>query len=216
MSDSHAGPLAHHFEDLEQQHEANAIGMWAFLLSEIMFFGGLFAAYIYYRSRYPVEFAEASSHLDVTLGTVNTAILIGSSLTMALAVRAAEHGKNGSCIRWLVATILLAGGFLGVKAVEYSHKWHEHLFPGASFQYRGTSMEHVEVFFALYFPMTGMHALHMIIGIGLMIAVAWRAKQGVYSKDNAIGVEVLGLYWHFVDLVWIFLFPLLYLLGRHV
>ncbi len=215
MADPSTIPLAHHFEDQEQQHETTAIGMWAFLLSEVMFFGGLFTAYLVYRNRYPEAFLEASGKLDVTLGTLNTAVLIGSSLTMALAVRAAHMGSRGGVVRWLLATIIAAGIFLGVKAVEYSHKFHDGLVPGANYAFKGTASADTELFFALYFGATGMHALHMVIGVGLMAVVAWRWRPNnvVQHPD---GVEVLGLYWHFVDLVWIFLFPLLYLLGRHV
>lgn len=214
MADA-ASHLAHHFEDLEQQNEAVGLGMWLFLVSEIMFFGGLFAAYLVYRSLDPAAFAAGSHHLDVTLGTFNTAVLIGSSLTMALAVRAAQTGQRRSTVRMLLATLGFAVVFLGVKAVEYGSKFSHGLVPGPDFALRGTEEAGAELFFGLYFAMTGMHALHMVIGMVVMAIIAVRAHQGRYTPRNYMGVEVMGLYWHFVDLVWIFLFPLLYLLGRH-
>jgi cytochrome c oxidase subunit 3 len=212
---AHGGPLAHHFEDLEQQHETCSLGMWAFLAQEVMFFGGLFATYLVYRHMYPEAYFEGSSHLDVALGTFNTAVLIGSSLTMALAVRAAQLGRRGGTAGFIVLTMLLGLVFLGVKAVEYQHKFHDGLIPGVAWHPTTQTPEGSNVFFALYFVMTGMHALHMVIGLVIMVFVALRALRGHYSPQNYVGVEILGLYWHFVDLVWIFLFPLLYLLSRH-
>ncbi len=212
-SASAASPgLAHQFESLEQQREAAAIGMWAFLVQEVMFFGGLFTTYLVYRALHPAAFAEGSSHLPVALGTFNTAVLIGSSLTMALAVRAAQLGRGGGTALFLVATMLLACVFLGVKAVEYQDKWEHALIPGVRWAPAPGADPHLNLFFALYFVMTGMHALHMVIGLGLMAVVAVRAARGAFSAAQHGLVECLGLYWHFVDLVWIFLFPLLYLL----
>jgi cytochrome c oxidase subunit 3 len=210
------GPLAHHFEDLEQQHESASLGMWAFLVTEVMFFGGLFAGYAVYRHGYPEAFAAASGMLDPTLGGLNTAVLIGSSLTMVLAVRAAQLGRSRAIAGWLAATILLGGVFLGVKAVEYSHKFHDHLVPGPSFQFPGPDGRAAEIFFSLYFTMTGLHAAHMVIGIGLLTVLLLQARKGRYTPGYHTPVEVSGLYWHFVDIVWIFLFPLLYLIGRHI
>ncbi len=212
---SEAGALAHHFESLEQQHEAAALGMWAFLVQEVMFFGGLFTAYLVHRHLYPGAFAEGSAHLPVELGTLNTAVLIGSSLTMALAVRGAQLGLRRATAGWIAATMLLAFVFLGVKAVEYADKWHHALIPGVRWAPEAGADPHLHIFFALYFVMTGMHALHMLVGLLLMAVVAVRALRGRYTSANATGVEILGLYWHFVDLVWIFLFPLLYLLHGH-
>ena len=213
MSNSPSG-LAHQFESLEQQNATVGIGMWAFLVQEVMFFGGLFAAYAIYRGIHTDAFVQGSSHLNVVLGTFNTAVLIGSSLTMALAVRCAQLGQARRIAAWIAATVGLALVFLGVKVVEYSAKYEDGLIPGVSWhpenEEPGTS-----IFYGLYFTMTGMHALHMIIGLVIMGIVALRALRGRYSARNHAGVEILGLYWHFVDLVWIFLFPLLYLLGRH-
>jgi cytochrome c oxidase subunit 3 len=225
LSTNVAGPLpdgrgsvlpAHHFDDLDQQHEAAQLGMWVFLITEIMFFGGLFAAYTVYRSQYHDAFAAASRHLDISLGAFNTAVLIGSSLTMALAVHAAQLGKKRAIITYLVLTILLGSVFLAVKAVEYTHKWHEHLVPGHGFQFADAALSRpAELYFSLYFAMTGMHALHMVIGVGIMLVMIRMACRDRFSAAHYSPVEVSGLYWHFVDIVWIFLFPLLYLIERH-
>ena len=211
----HDAAVAHHFDDAEQQHEASALGMWVFLATEVMFFGGLFAAYVVYRSFFPEAFAEASNHLDVRLGTFNTAVLIGSSLTMALGVHAGQLGRPRGIVGWLVGTIALGSVFLGIKAWEYGHKFHEHLVPGPHFAWHGPDPGHAEIFFGLYFTMTGVHALHMVIGIGLLSWLVRNARRGRFSAAYSTPVELTGLYWHFVDIVWIFLFPLLYLIGRH-
>ena len=206
------GVLAHHFETLEQQNQSAALGMWAFLVQEVMFFGGLFTVYLVYRTLHPAAFMQGSAHLPVDLGTFNTAVLIGSSLTMALAVRCAQLGQGKKAALFIYATMALALVFMGVKGVEYSHKWHDSLVPGLKWQPEAGADPHLNLFFALYFVMTGCHALHMLIGLVLMVFVARKAWRGGYSSANFLGVECLGLYWHFVDLVWIFLFPLLYLL----
>ena len=214
----HAGPreLQHHFDSMEQQRDASSLGMWVFLVTEILFFGGLFLVYTVYRSQYPLAFAEASRHLDITLGTFNTAVLIISSLTMALAVYSAALGRRKAIIAFLLATMALGGVFLGVKAVEYAHKFHDHLVPGPGFRFPGAGARQAEIFYSLYFAMTGLHAAHMIIGIGLLTVLVLQARKGRYGPDYYTPVEVSGLYWHFVDIVWIFLFPLLYLIGRHL
>jgi cytochrome c oxidase subunit III len=214
-STAEGGTLAHHFESHAQQKEAAALGMWSFLVQEVMFFGGLFTVYLVYRSLHPAAFLEGSAHLSMELGTLNTSVLIGSSLSMALAVRAAQLGRGRSAALSIVLTMALAGVFLGIKAVEYGHKWHDALIPGVRWAPGAESDPHLNLFYALYFVMTGCHALHMLIGLGLMLVVARKAWRGGYSPANHLGIECLGLYWHFVDLVWIFLFPLLYLLGRH-
>jgi len=214
VSESSAAGVAEHFVDGRQQTQTAKIGMWAFLAQEVMFFGGLFCAYIVYRAKFPAGFAEASHHLDIALGAVNTAVLLGSSLTMALAVREAQLDRRRGVARFIAVTFALALVFLAIKYVEYAHKFHDHLVPGHGFDVERFA-DGAELFYGLYFVMTGMHALHMIVGLVLMVFVARRALEGRYSPQNYIGVEVLGLYWHFVDLIWIFLFPLLYLLGRH-
>ena len=214
------GELAHHFVTIDQQNQTASIGMWAFLVQEVMFFGGLFTVYLVYRMMYPGAFFEGSHHLaegaGLILGTANTAVLIGSSLTMALAVRAGQLGNKGQIAGYIAATFVLALVFLGVKAYEYGHKYHDGLIPGIAWSPAAGSDPNLNLFFGLYFTMTGMHALHMVVGLVLMVFVAARALRGRYTPKNYIGVEILGLYWHFVDLVWIFLFPLLYLLNRHV
>jgi cytochrome c oxidase subunit 3 len=201
---------------MEQQRDASSLGMWVFLVTEILFFGGLFLAYTVYRSEYARAFAEASRHLDITLGTFNTAVLIVSSLTMALAVFSASTGRRRALILFLIATMVLGGVFLGVKAVEYGHKFHDHLVPGPHFRFPGPYARQAEIFYSLYFAMTGLHAAHMIIGIGILTVLVLQARKGRYGPDYYTPVEVSGLYWHFVDIVWIFLFPLLYLIGRHI
>jgi cytochrome c oxidase subunit 3 len=205
----------HHFENLDQQKDASSLGMWLFIAQEIMFFGGLFLAYTTYRALYGHAFAEASSHLDWKLGAFNTAVLIGSSLTMAMAVHAAALGHRKAIAAWLIATILLGGVFLGVKVVEYGEKFEHHLVPGPHFQYEGPDAPQAQIFFSLYFAMTGLHALHMIVGIPILGYMAWRGWQGRFGPEYHTPVELTGLYWHFVDIIWIFLFPLLYLLGAH-
>jgi len=208
--------LQHHFDNLDQQFEASALGMWLFLVTEILFFGGLFAAYMIYRLMYPRAFAEASHELDILLGGVNTAVLIGSSLTMAMAVWSAQLGKRSGQLLFLALTIGLGLVFLGIKAVEYSHKFEHHLVPGPNFRFEAAHDPiHSQLFFSLYFVMTGLHALHMVIGIAIMSVLFVMAWLGRFTKAYHTPVEVSGLYWHFVDIVWIFLFPLLYLIDRH-
>ena len=230
--------LQHHFQNMEQQREAGTLGMWVFLVTEIMFFGGMFFAYTLYRTTYPAAFASASNHLDLTLGAVNTVVLILSSLTMALAVYSAQTGKRRNLIICLVLTIFLGLGFLGIKAVEYHDKYVDHLIPGQLIpgnpfnphvQEHGTAFDkhklhllsgatvrNVEMFYWIYFAMTGMHAVHMIIGVGIMLVLLYMSWKGRFGPEYHSPVEISGLYWHFVDIIWIFLFPLLYLLGRHL
>jgi len=207
--------LHHQFDTTLQQKEAASFGMWLFLVTEALFFGGLFCAYTIYRWSYPESFTAASRTLNIQLGTFNTAVLIGSSLTMALAVRAAQLGKNKLCALLLALTILLGAVFLGVKAKEYADKFEHHHVPGPTFHFEGEGASHAQMYFCLYFAMTGLHAFHMIIGAGLLTFVIVQALRNKYSPSNYNFVEGVGLYWHFVDLVWIFLFPLLYLIGRH-
>ena len=209
------GPaLAGQFEDLEQQQDASWLGMWVFLLTEVMFFGGMFAGYAVYRAAYPAAFGDASRHLDLPLGAINTAVLICSSLTMALAVHHAQRGARRHLTAFLVLTLLLGVTFLGIKAVEYTHKFEQHLVPGRSFLYEEGTARHAELFFVFYFALTGMHGLHMVIGVGLLAVLAVRAWRGRLAPPRVAPVELSGLYWHFVDIVWIFLFPLLYLISR--
>jgi cytochrome c oxidase subunit 3 len=210
---AHHPALKHYFPDLHEQREASSLGMWLFIAQEIMFFGGLFLAYTVYRSLYPEAWAEASHHLNWRMGAINTAVLIGSSLTMALAVHAAALGHRRQIVAWLVSTVLLGSVFLGVKVVEYSDKFRHHLVPGPHFEFPGPHGGQAQIFYSLYFAMTGLHAAHMIIGIPIILTIAWFAHRGRYDAQYYTPVELTGLYWHFVDIIWIFLFPLLYLVG---
>lgn len=223
--------LRHHFETEEQQREAGTFGMWLFLLTEIMFFGGMFFAYLLYRNWYYDAFVVASNQLSIPLGGTNTAVLITSGFFMALGVWAAEVRKKGLLVLFLVLTIAFGAVFLGIKYVEYHEKWEKHHVPGASFDVKEFVNPHAyglnekplppdmaqktQIFFSLYFAMTGMHALHMIIGIGLLFWLLARAQRGDFSSGYVAPIENFGLYWHFVDIVWLFLFPLLYLINRH-
>jgi len=221
----------HHFETQEQQREAGTFGMWLFLLTEIMFFGGLFFSYLLYRNWYYDAFVVASNQLSVPLGGANTAILITSGFFMALGVWAAEVKKKGLLVLFLVLTMLFGIAFIGVKADEYHEKWEKHHIPGDHFDVSefvnphayGLKEEplppdqaaHTQIFFSLYFAMTGLHALHMIIGLGILIWLTLRAHRGDFTAGYVAPIENFALYWHFVDIVWLFLFPLLYLINRH-
>jgi len=211
----HSAQVAHQFEDAEQQHEASTLGMWAFLITEVMFFGGLFAGFFVYVLGHTQAFAEGSRHLDLTLGTINTVVLLGSSLTMALAVRSAQEGRRQGQVLFLILTMTLGLAFLGIKGLEYAHKFEQHLVPGPLFRMDGPHAQFAQLFFSFYFAMTGVHALHMIVGVGLLAWLLVNALRGRYSAEYFTPIEVSGLYWHFVDVVWIFLFPTLYLVARH-
>lgn len=277
----HEPGLQHQFEDMRQQEESVSIAMWAFLAQEIMFFGGLFTAYLVFRSRFPMAFAAGSNHLDEFMGGLNTLVLIVSSLTMALAVYFAQKGNRNLQVVMIVLTMFFGTVFLGVKAIEYTDKYNHGLVPATGwnkkvkedpaaphvkeadctqvghggddhyvnpkgeFQWKDCSlvklgMDHnylteaekigyftngeidankfrdkVRIFYYIYFVMTGLHALHMIIGLGIMLWLLLKAFAGTFTSKYYSPVEIAGLYWHFVDIVWIFLFPLLYLLGRH-
>ena len=213
--------LKHHFANEEQQKDASTIGMWVFLVTEIMFFGGMFLAYFVYRQAYPAAFASASNNTNYLLGAANTTVLICSSLTMALGVHYASKGNQKLLQLFLVLTLLLGGVFLGVKAFEYHDKWVKHEVPGAHFDCREEGTEkpcvdagHAPLFFALYFGMTGLHASHMIVGFGILLVLIAQARKGRFTAKWYTPIEMFGLYWHFVDIVWIFLFPLLYLIDR--
>ena len=215
MPDGHAASaLAHQFEDLEQQHEAASLGMWVFLATEVMFFGGLFAGYTIYRDLYLAGFSAGSHLLNVTIGAINTAVLICSSLTMALAVRAAQLGKKISLVTFLICTLLLGLAFILIKlTLEWRHDYLEGFAPGLNFTFAGPPAKSVELFFCFYFLMTGVHALHMVVGVGILTVLVGLAWKGRFGPDRFNTVETAGLYWHFVDIVWIFLYPLLYLIG---
>jgi cytochrome c oxidase subunit 3 len=205
--------LAEQFDDLEQQHQAATFGMWVFLITEVMLFGGMFTAYTAYRFVYSEGFAEGSRHMSIVLGSVNTVVLIVSSLTMALAVHSAQTGSRRKLVGCLGVTLVLGLAFIGIKAVEYWQHYQEGLVPGLRFTFEGPLARPVELFFLFYFIMTGIHAVHLTIGVGLVATLLVLARRGHFSPAAHSPVEVIGLYWHFVDMVWIFLLPLLYLFG---
>jgi cytochrome c oxidase subunit 3 len=200
--------VAHHFESLEQQRDIGALGMWLFLGSEILFFGGIFTAYAVLRSRNPSGFAAGSRELSAWLGAVNTAVLLTSSLTMALAVWAAQTGKRQALQGFLALTLFFGTAFLGIKMYEWHHEYVEHLVPGEAFGHDRS----MELFFVFYFSITGLHALHMIVGLAVLGVQLVLALRGPFGVADYMPIELAGLYWHFVDIVWIFVFPLLYLL----
>jgi cytochrome c oxidase subunit 3 len=244
----HHPALAHQFDSMQQQQEASTFGMWVFLLTEIMMFGGLFTAYLIYRIKYYDAFVAGSTSISVSWGFANTLVLIGSSFTMAMAVWTAQTGRRKGQIWFLIGTMILGAAFLGVKAKEYYDKWDECHIPGhvigkgfntwggcsATDSKLGSIADEIrerdpkvsevsaqqtarqtEIFFSFYFAMTGLHAFHMIIGLGLLSWLLWRAWRGEFGPEYYTPMELGGLYWHFVDIVWIFLFPLLYLISRH-
>jgi cytochrome c oxidase subunit III len=223
--DIHNPALLHHFATEEQQKDASNLGMWVFLATEVMFFGGLFCAYLIYRRWYFGDFAAASSTIKVQLGAINTAVLICSSLTVVLAIWAAQTSRRAIMLAMLALTMLFGVTFLGIKAVEYKEKFDEHHVPGATFSFdheeipsqpgQYANPRHAEIFFALYFIMTGLHALHMIVGLGIFTWLLWMGWKGRFTPQYHTPLEIGGLYWHFVDIVWIYLFPLLYLIDRH-
>jgi cytochrome c oxidase subunit 3 len=230
MSSAEHEVLAHHFENLEQQHEAASLGMWVFLGTELMVFGGLFTGYTVYRWLYPEAFAAASRELNVWFGGVNTLVLLTSSLTMALGVRAAQTGRRHVLVRMLLLTALLGATFLVIKGFEYYADYRDDLVPGLAFDMdderwvppepvsgeRALFPQHVKLFLVFYYVMTLLHALHLTIGIAILLVLAALAWRGRFTPDYYSPVDVGGLYWHFVDVVWIFLLPLLYLIGtRH-
>jgi cytochrome c oxidase subunit III len=239
------GELYGQFQTLEQQKETAALGMWIFLVTEVLFFGGMFLTYTINRKAYSVAFGMGSNTLDITLGTINTVVLIVSSLTMAMAVWSAQTGKKRWVTGFLIATLVLGSTFLGIKVIEYTQKFEHHLIPGYHFDisYCGknptactdlsakdreteekelTAAEredpelnnHAQLYFSLYFGMTGLHALHMIVGAGLLLWLLKESFKGRFGPSYNTPVEIVGLYWHFVDIVWIYLFPLLYLIDR--
>ena len=206
--------VAEQFDDIEQQRDAAKLGMWIFLATEVLFFGGLFLGYTVYRFTYGDVFIDASRRLNVLLGATNTAVLLISSLFMALAVRAAKLDQRRQLIRLLLGTALLGLVFMSIKTVEYHKDFVDHLVPGPHFEWSSKDPQNTELFFWIYFAMTGLHAIHVTVGIGVLLVLALLAWRGKFAKRNYNPVEIVGLYWHFVDIVWVFLFPLLYLVGH--
>lgn len=208
----HDPTLQHHFSTKEQQFEASKIGMWLFLVTEILLFGGLFVGFGLMQSRFPEAFVQAHHHLDRSLGAVNTVVLLVSSFSMVMAVWAARNSKQKLLVGMLLVTLACASVFLGVKYLEYSHKFHEGLLPGKFYHHQGDTVPNQFVFFSFYFMMTGLHGIHIVGG---MLAMTWlliRSLRGHFNANYYTPVDLVGLYWHLVDLIWIYLFPLLYLI----
>jgi len=208
----HPPHLKHYFVSSEQQFDAAKLGMWLFLITEILLFSGMFVAYAVYRIWYPETYAEAATELNPWLGGLNTLVLLTSSLTVALSINCAMRDDRSGIVRNLILTVALAGVFMVVKYFEYSHKFHLGIFPGGNYTFEGLEAAHVPIFFSIYFVMTGIHGVHVLVGMGLLSWLAVRAHRGDFNSEYYTPVELSGLYWHLVDIIWIFLFPLLYLI----
>ncbi len=204
--------VAHHFADSEQQAESSKMGMWIFLLTEVLFFGGLFCAYVIFRAWKPDMFYEAHKTLSMSMGATNTVVLIVSSVTMALAIRAMQLGDKIKTLAYLWSTMALAGVFLVIKYFEYAHKFHVGQLPGQFYTYTGVEGTNPHVFFSVYFAMTGLHGIHVIAGMIAIGWLIWRTQKNHFNANYYTPIEMTGLYWHLVDLIWIFLFPLFYLI----
>lgn len=205
--------VARHFEAPEQQRAAATLGMWLFLATEVMFFGALFFGHAICRVRFPDAFAEASRRTDVVLGTLNTAVLLTSSVSVALAVHAASVRARKLTVTFLLIAVALGAAFMGIKIAEYAHDYAQHLVPWLGFEFDPRHYAGARVFFSLYFAMTGLHLVHLVVGIALLLALAW-AVHRAHPDTLAAHVGLVALYWHFVDIVWIFLYPSLYLISR--
>ena len=206
--------IPHHFETAEQAYDAAKLGVWLFMVTEVLMFGGLFCAYIVFRSLYPDMFDAASQHLNRVLGGINTVALICSSLTMARAVNWTRHDEHRKAQKMLLATLFFACVFMVIKYFEYTHKIHEGLLPGAHFHFEGLKHPKTPLFFSLYFMMTGLHGVHVLTGMILIFWIFLKSRKGAFSSKYYTPVELVGIFWHLVDLVWIYLFPLLYLIGQ--
>jgi len=227
----HSPHLRHHFATVAQQREAASFGMWLFLLTEIMFFGGMFTAYLIYRNWYYPAFVAGSHWMVMWAGTLNTTVLICSSFTMAMGVYSAETRNRKALLRYLTITLLFGLVFLLIKAYEWHDEWEHHHVPGINFSISDFThpdprypldkplpvdmAEKTQTYFSLYFMLTGVHALHMLVGVSILVVLLFQAWRGAYTTGHMTTIENFGLYWHFVDIVWIFLFPLLYLISRH-
>lgn len=205
--------VPNHFESAEQAFDASKLGLWLFLVTEILLFGGLFVAYIIYRGLYPEMFFEASHHLNRVLGAINTVVLIASSFTMAMAVNRTLQNDSNRANQYLLITLFCALIFMAIKYMEYTHKIHEGMLPGGLYTFEGIKSPKADLFFSLYFMMTGLHGIHVLVGMGLIFWILIRSNKGHFSSKYYTPVDMTGLYWHLVDLIWIFLFPLLYLIG---
>lgn len=212
-TDSQPSHVQDHYVNAKQQYDAAKLGMWIFLLTEVLLFGGLFCWYAIYRSWYPDMFYNAHLQLDTTMGTINTVVLITSSITMALAIRSMQLGRKSATIYNLLATLTLAGTFLVIKYFEYAHKFHEGQLPGKFYTFQGIEGSNPHMFFSVYFAMTGLHGIHVLLGMFVISWILWRTVKGHFSPKYYTPIEMTGLYWHLVDLIWIFLFPLFYLIS---
>ena len=206
--------VEHQFDDMEQQRDAAFTGMWLFLSTEVLFFGGVFFAYVIYRMLYYEAFVEGSRELSIAMGGINTGVLLCSSLFMALAVNSAQHGRTNQLVIRLVLTAIIGAVFLGIKFMEYYEHYKDHLVPGLNFSYPGPHATQVKLFMAFYFILTGMHAVHMLVGMGVLVGLTILSARGKFSAEYYDPIDIGGLYWHFVDIVWVFIFPLLYLVKR--
>ena len=204
--------LAHHFSSLERQVDASRLGMWLFLCTEVLLFAGLFTGYAVYRYSFPIAFAASARTSEIWAGTLNTVVLITSSLTVALAIHFVRTGRQRAAVVCLLITLAFALTFLGIKAIEYTAHFHEHQLPGRYYRFEGVRLPGASMYWALYFLMTGLHGLHVLIGMSVLGVIAWRTSRGYYTPHYYVGIELAGLYWHLVDLISIFLFPLLYLI----
>ncbi len=207
-------PIAPQFDDAAQQRDASNLGIWIFLATEVLFFGVLFAAYTITRTQHPAAFAVGSRLTDLPLASINTALLLTSSLTMALGVHAARSGERRATVGWLSLTVGLGVMFLAVKGLEYHADYVEHLVPSLNFSYSGAQANEVELFFYLYFVITGIHAAHVFIGVATISVIAFMASKNAFSPEYFTPVDLTGLYWHLVDIIWLFVYPLLYLVSR--
>ena len=203
---------AHHFRDADHEFETSKFGIWVFLCTEILMFGGLFVAYFIFNNMYPEMFAEGASHLDWRWGATNTAVLLVSSFTMAMGIYYAQNNDSKKCVRMLAITLVCGVLFMVIKGIEYSGKFHHGIFPGELFAYDGAQASNLALYFSVYFAMTGLHGTHVLIGMGLILWVLLRARKGEFNQNYYTPVEGVGLFWHLVDLIWIYLFPLLYLI----
>lgn len=216
MSEPATLELREQFATPEQQRETASIGMWVFLITEVMLFGGLFTAFTVYRLSHPMAFDAGSAHMEFLLGGINTAVLICSSYTMALAIHSAATGKEQRVVLFLLATMVIGAVFLGIKFTEYYLHFQDHKAPALWFDYSGPQAPYVQMFFVFYFLMTGLHALHMTVGIGILSVLLFRTLLGSFSAEYYTPLELGGLYWHFIDIVWVFLYAIFYIPGLHV
>lgn len=216
---SHEHHHAHHFDSAEHEYQASKQGIWLFLCTEILMFGALFVGYAIYKTIYPEVFHAGSQFVDWRWGATNTVVLLLSSFTMAMGIHKIQMNQVKTAILYLWATVLCGCGFMAIKAIEYGHKIHEGLLPSKYFHYahpiewHGKVVEHIGIYFGFYFSMTGLHGIHVLVGMGLIIWVIIRAYRGDFSPNHYTAVEGVGLFWHLVDLIWIYLFPLFYLVG---